>query len=174
MLIACHMHGNRKILSCHTIWCTLRTMHREQMKGLSHLLYQLKGTSRLLTGAIVTPDIRGEAIQVVMSVKGCLWCKQFEAKLAVTNLVTIESTKPLDLLHIDIVNMETTIATKKKPVVKKVLVAVDHFTRYVRAFVIPDHRAKTIAQTLYDNYFSVFGFPCRLMSDQAPEFVGGI
>ena len=70
------------------------------------------------------------------------------------------------MVHIDIVNLETTIATRKKPVVKKVLVAVDHFTRYVRAFVIPDCKAETIAQTLYDNYFSVFGFPCRLMSDK--------
>ena len=86
----------------------------------------------------------------------------------------IESTEPLDLVHIDIVNMETTVATKETTVVKKVLVVVDHFTRYVRAFVIPDRTVKTIAKTLYKDYFSVFRFPCRLMSDQALEFVGGI
>ena len=113
-------------------------------------------------------------VQVVETVKGCLRCKQFEAPPAITDLVTIESTEPLDLVHIDIVNMETTVATKDTPVVKKVLVVVDHFTRYVRAFVIPDRMAKTIAKTLYEDYFSVFGFPSWLMSDRAPEFVGGI
>ena len=113
-------------------------------------------------------------IQVMMTVKGCLRCKQFEAKLAITDLVTIESTEPLDLVHIDIVNMETTMVTRKMPVVKKVLVVVDHFTRYVRAYVVPDRMVRTIAKTLYENYFSIFGFPCRLMSDQAPEFVGGV
>ena len=51
---------------------------------------------------------------------------------------------------------------------------VDHFTRYVRAFVIPDRMAKTIAKMLYEDYFLVFRFPSRLMSDGAPEFVGGI
>ena len=116
----------------------------------------------------------GMAVQVMMVVKGCLRCKQFEAPPAITDLVTIESTELLDLVHIDIVNMETTITTRDTPVVKKVLVVVDHFTRYVRVYVVPDRMARTIAKTLYENYFSVFGFPCRLMSDQAPEFVGGI
>ena len=116
------------------------------------------------------------AVQVVGVVKGCLRCKQFEAPPAISDLVTIEieSTEPLDLVHIDIVNMETTVVTKETPVVKKVLVVVDHFTRYVRAFVIPDRIAKTIAKTLYEDYFLVFRFPCRLMLDQALEFVGSI
>ena len=116
----------------------------------------------------------GMPVQVVMTVKGCLRCKQFEAKLAIADLVMLESMEPLDLLHINIVNMETTLATNKKLVVKKVLVAVDHFTRYVRAFVVPNHKAETIAQILYDNYFSVFSFPRQLMSNKAPEFIGGI
>ena len=47
------------------------------------------------------------------------------------------------------------------------LVVVDNFTRYVRT-------AKTIAKMLYEDYFLVFGFPSRLMSDGTPEFVGGI
>ena len=84
----------------------------------------------------------GMVVQVVGAVKGCLRCKQFEAPPAITDLVTIESTEPLDLVHIDIVNMETTVATKEMPVVKKVLVVVDHFTRYVRAFVILDGRRR--------------------------------
>ena len=71
-------------------------------------------------------------------------------------------------------NMETTAATKDTPVVKKVLVVVDHFTRYVRAFAIPDKMAKTIAKTLYEDYFLVFGFPSQLMLDGTPEFVDSI
>ena len=77
-------------------------------------------------------------------------------------------------MHIDFVGMETTVATKKKPVVKTVLVVIDHFTRFMRAFVVDDRRAETVAKTLYDKYFSVFGFPRRLMLDNAPEFVGKV
>ena len=62
----------------------------------------------------------------------------------------------------------------KKPVVKNVLVVIDHFTRYVQAFVTKNHTARTTARVLYNNYFSVFGFPQGLMSDQGTEFCGKV
>ena len=83
-------------------------------------------------------------------------------------------TEPLELVHIDYVGMEVTIATDKKPVVKNMLVVIDHFTRYVQAFVTKNHTARTTARVLYNNYFSVFGFPQRLMSDQGTEFCGKV
>ena len=89
-------------------------------------------------------------------------------------MVTIGATEPMNLVHIDFVGMETTVATKKQPVVKTVLMVIDHFTRFVRAFVVDDCRAETVAKMLYDKYFSVFGFPRRLMSDNASEFVGKV
>ena len=89
-------------------------------------------------------------------------------------MVTIGATKPLDLVHIDFIGMETTVAMKKTPVVKTVLVVINHFTRFVRAFVIDNRKAETVVKTLYDQYFSVFGFPQWLMSDNAPEFVGKV
>ena len=70
--------------------------------------------------------------------------------------------------------METTIATRKQPVVKTVLVLINHFTRFVHAYVVEDCQATTVAKVLYDEYFLVFGFPCQLMSDNAPEFVGKV
>ena len=86
-------------------------------------------------------------------------------------MVTIGATKPLDLVHMDFVGMETTIAIRKQLVVKTVLVLVNHFTRFICAYVIEDCQATTVAKVLYDEYFSVFRFPCQLMSDNAPEFI---
>ena len=83
-------------------------------------------------------------------------------------------TEPMDLIHIDYIGMEVTVVTDKKPVVKNVLVVVDHFTRYVQAFVTKNHTARTTARVLYNNYFSVFGFPQCLMSDQGTEFCGKV
>ena len=34
--------------------------------------------------------------------------------------------------------------------------------------------ARTTARVLYNNYFSVFGFPQRLMSDQGTKFCGNV
>ena len=70
--------------------------------------------------------------------------------------------------------MEVTVATDKKPIVKNVLVVVDHFTRYVQALMTKNHTVRTTARVLYNNYFSVFGFPQCLMSDQGTEFCGKV
>ena len=83
-------------------------------------------------------------------------------------------TEPMKLVHIDYVGMEVTIAMDKKPIVRNVLVVVDPFTRYVQAFVTKNHTARTTARVLYNNYFSLFGFPQRLMSDQGTEFCGKV
>ena len=50
----------------------------------------------------------------------------------------------------------------------------DHSTRYVQAFVTNNHTAHTTARVLYNNFFSIFGFPQKLMSDQGTKFTGDV
>ena len=83
-------------------------------------------------------------------------------------------TEPLDLVHINYVSMEVMVGVKEKPVVKNVLVIEDHFTRYTQAYVTNNHTVCTMAHVLYNGFFSVFGFPRQLMSDQASEFMGQV
>ena len=111
---------------------------------------------------------------LLKSVANCGRCIQYEAKGQLPLMQPIICTEPLELVHIDYVGMEVTVATDRKPVVKNVLVVIDHFTRYVQAFVMKNHTARTTALLLYNNYFSVFGFPQRLMSDQETEFCGKV
>ena len=66
------------------------------------------------------------------------------------------------------------VSTQKKPVVKNVLVVVDHFTWYVQAYMTWNQTARSTAQVLYNEYFSVFGFPQRLMSDQGTGFTSKV
>ena len=51
-----------------------------------------------------------------------------------------------------------------------VLVVTDHFTRYAQAFVTNNQTAKTVAETLYQNYLIHYGWPEKLHSDQAGNF----
>ena len=108
--------------------------------------------------------------ETVRSVHNCACSIQFEAKLQKPGLEPILCTESMDLVHIDYVKMEVTVGLKEKPEVKDVLVVEDHFTRYLQAYITKNHTARTTAQVLYNEYFSVFSFPHRLMSDQAPEF----
>ena len=94
-----------------------------------------------------------------MSVRNCPKCRIFEAKPQIPPLEPILCTEPLDLVHIDYVSMEVTVGIKEKPVMKNVLVVEDHFTRYTQAYVTNNHTACTTAHVLYNEFFSVFGFP---------------
>ena len=111
---------------------------------------------------------------LLKAVANCGRCIQYEAKVQLLPMQPIICTEPMELVHIDYIGMEVTIATDKKPVVKNVLMVVDHFMRYVQAFVTKNHTARTTARVLYNNYFSVFGFPQCLMSDQGTEFCGNV
>ena len=99
-------------------------------------------------------------------IQNCGHCKQFEAKCQIPEMEPILCTQPMELVHVDYVGMEVTVAAQEKPVVKNVLVIVYYFTRYVQAFVTNNHTAHTTARVLYNSFFSVFGFPQKLMSDQ--------
>ena len=112
--------------------------------------------------------------ETVRSMRNFGRCIQFEARLQKPGLEPIICTEPMDLVHIDYVKMEVTVGLKEKPEVKDVLVVEDHFTCYLQAYVTKNHTARTTARVLYNEYFSVFGFPHRLMSDQAPEFSGKV
>ena len=111
---------------------------------------------------------------LLKAVANCGRCIQYEAKGQLPPMQPIICTKPMELVHIDYIGMEVTVVTHKKPIVWNVLVVVDHFTRYVQAFVTKNHTVRMTARVLYNNYFSVFGFPQCLMSDQGTEFCGKV
>ena len=113
-------------------------------------------------------------MQMMMNILNCAKCKVFEMKEPKPPLCNVTVLEPMDLIHIDLVGLEITVDTKKKPIVSKVLVVVDHFSRNMQVYKIPDKRAITIAKCLYDNYFRHFGFPWHLLSDQGKEFCNSI
>ena len=112
--------------------------------------------------------------ETIRSMRNCAHCIQFETRLQKPGLEPILCTEPMDLVHIDYVKMGVTVGLKEKHEVKDVLVVEDHFTRYLQAYITKNHMARTTAQVLYNEYFSVFSFSLRLMFDQASEFSGKV
>ena len=58
-------------------------------------------------------------------------------------MVPMMVTAPLQLVHLDFTSFEITTNLNDLPKVKNVLVIVDHFTRYTRAYVTKDQKAST-------------------------------
>ena len=70
----------------------------------------------------------GMSQALLRAIANCGRCIQYEAKGQLPLMQPIICTEPMELVHINYVGMEVTIATDKKPVVWNVLVVVDHFT----------------------------------------------
>ena len=51
-----------------------------------------------------------------------------------------------------------------------ILTVVDYFTKWVEAYPLKEHTAKTVANTIVTEWVSRYGVPLHLHCDQAPEF----
>ena len=116
----------------------------------------------------------GMAKQMRQVTKACRHCLQYEGSTPKTHLCPIVAAAPLDLLHVDFTNIETTMELDISPRVTNVLVFQDHFTKHVLAYVTPDQTAKNIAKFLYGGYISIFGALARLLSDRGTSFTNRI
>ena len=84
----------------------------------------------------------------------------------------IVCTQPMELVHVDYVGMEVTVAAQEKPVVKNVLVVLDHFTRYVQAYVTKTIQPAPQPESCITTSFPSSAFPrscCRTRELSSPE-----
>ena len=51
-----------------------------------------------------------------------------------------------------------------------ICVVMDYFTKWPEAYVLPNHEAETVAEVLVNQFFTRFGVPGELHSDQGREF----
>ena len=84
-------------------------------------------------------------------------------------LCSVETTRPLELVCMDFLSLETS-----KGGYNSVLVVTDHFTKYACAFPTRNQEAKTVAKILVNDYFVHYGIPERLHSDQGQCFEGKV
>ena len=80
----------------------------------------------------------------------------------------------LELVHVDVTSVESTMEVNKPPSVKNVLVITGHFMRYVMAVITKDQTAKTVAKVLYERFITVFGMPTKLLSDWGVNFTSAL
>ena len=83
-------------------------------------------------------------------------------------------TAPLQLVHLNFTSFEMTTDLNESPKVKHVLVIVDRFMRYTRAYVTKDQKALTAVNTLYERFISIFGAPKRILMDQGKAFTSEV
>ena len=113
-------------------------------------------TYSLLKDQFWWPKMR---MQMMNNILNCGKYKVFERKDPKPPLCNITVSEPMDLVHINLLGLETTINTKVCPSVAKILIVTDHFSCHVQAYKVKDKRAVTITKCLYDSSFRHYRFP---------------
>ena len=83
----------------------------------------------------------------------------------VVPLHNIEATQPLELVHLDYLQIEPS-----KGNIENVLIVTDHFTRYAEAYPSKTQTALVTAKLLWNNFIVHYGFPTKIISDQGCNF----
>ena len=52
------------------------------------------------------------------------------------------------------------------------LVVTNHFTRYAQAYVTMSQTTATVVKVLFERFFTQYGWPAKLLTDQGPQFKG--
>ena len=77
---------------------------------------------------------------------------------------------PMERVAIDIAGPLPTTVTGNR----YILVAMDYFTKWPEAFAIPNQEARTVATVLVNEFFTRFGMPNELHSDQGRNFESAV
>ena len=107
-------------------------------------------------------------------VRGCPHCQAFEGEVPRAPLCPIQAYAPLELVHLDYTSIESTMELNKPPMVKNVLVMMDHFTRYALMVVMKDQTAKTVTKVFYEHFIAVFGAPTKMLSNRGGNFTSAL
>lgn len=97
-------------------------------------------------------------------IKKCGRCLRRGAPAQKAPMQSISTTFPLELLSIDFLTIEV------KGQKQNVLVMLDHFTKFALAVCTRDQTARTVARVLWQEFFLVYGFPKRILTDQGRDF----
>ena len=100
------------------------------------------------------------------NVKSCPRCQRFKLRLEKAEMSPTVNTHPLELIHMDFLTIEATDSDKDV----NILVVMDHFTQFAQTFVTHSQVLLLIAKALWDKFFKIYGFPEKILSDQAHNF----
>ena len=98
-------------------------------------------------------------------IKNCERCIRRKARPQKAEMESIVTSAPMELVCMDFLSLEP-----DSKGTKDILVITDHFTKYAIAVPTKNQTAKVVAQTLWDNLISHYGWPEKLHSDQGADF----
>uniref|UniRef100_A0A914HQZ2 RNA-directed DNA polymerase n=1 Tax=Globodera rostochiensis TaxID=31243 RepID=A0A914HQZ2_GLORO len=110
------------------------------------------------------PNMLGDCVKFALNCRICAHARK--PRKNEPPMQTVHTLEPLELVCIDILSIGPSESANRY-----VLVAIDHFTKYIVATPIPDKTSETVARAFVKEFILVLGAPKRIHSDKGGEFV---
>ena len=123
-------------------------------------------TLQIIRERFFFPQMRNE---VVFHISQCKSCRDRKAVTPKEPLKPIETSRSLELVHLDFLSLEPSKDKGRNPA-KKLLIVTDHFTGYAQAYPSAEESAVTTAKLLDQNFFQHYGYPEKIITDQGRNF----
>lgn len=131
--------------------------------GVGH--FGVTKTLRQLRQRFYWPNCRMDVELFVHCCDACT-AKKGPGKRSRAPLQSLQSGAPIERVAVDVLGPFLLTDTGNR----YVLVAMDYFTKWPEAYAVPDQSAVTTAERLTEEFFSRFGLPEELHSDQGRNF----
>ena len=122
-------------------------------------------TLDLLRDRFYWPHMMEEAQEYVNT---CRKCQVAKGKQQLAPLQPYYADAPMELVHMDYLTIEH--GRTGQDVDLSILIITDHYSRFAQAVKTSSQTAMTTAQAHYDHFFSEYGFPEKIVTDQGTNF----
>ena len=96
----------------------------------------------------------------------CDRCTRVKQQPEKAEMVIIEITYPLELIHMDFLTIEKVDSDK----MVHILIVTRHFMKYAQAYVTPNQTAPVVAKMIWENFLVHNGWPTNILMDQGKTF----
>ena len=128
----------------------------------------IERTLELLRQRCYWPGMSAEVVQWCKACERCQVAKVSQPAARSFIKLHLLASRPNEILAIDFTVLEPSHG------IEDVLVMTDFFSKYTWAVPTRDQRATTVARVLVTEWFSKFGVPARIHSDQGRSFEGSL
>ena len=145
--------------------CLPKKYRKEALEGCHDNVghFGIDRTLDLLRDRFYWPHLMEEAQEYVSS---CRRCQMAKGKQQLAPLQPYHADAPMELVHMDYLTIEHGRTGKDV----NILIITDHYSRFAQAVKTSNQTSFTTAQAAYNHFFSKYGFPEKIVTDQGTNF----